>query len=198
MKRVLGWAALVMVALVAGAAAMVVRPTDAPEYAGAAPALWEDGYIEHRTEAVMNMPPEVFAVWFKENPVVSFLKPVGSIPEIENVIVLEGEWFTAGSKRRVEFVDGATVAEQVVEFTPETFRYQAWGYTATARYILDHALGEIDFVPEGTGQTRVIWTYRMAPKAFFTRPMAERFMATEFAPFMDAGLTAMAAAANGG
>jgi hypothetical protein len=197
MKRVLGWSAVVLVLLVAGAAAMVVRSTGAPEYAGEPPALWEDGYVEHRTEALVNMPRDAFQEWFKENELVTFLEPVGSIPEIERTVMMEGEWFTDTGKRRVEFVGGDTAVERVLEFTPEEFRYQIWGFTTPARYIVDHVQGRIEFVPEKAGQTRVIWTYRIAPKAFFTRPIVRRMMAAEFAPFMDAGLTKMAEAANG-
>jgi hypothetical protein len=32
---------------------------------------------------------------------------------------------------------------------------------------------------------------------FFTKPLVESFMVTDYAPFMDRGLAAMAAAANG-
>jgi hypothetical protein len=189
---------LVLVVVLGAGAAMVVRPTGAPDYTVAPPELWEDGYVEHTTEALINMPRDEFQAWFKENPLASFLKPVGSIPLIERTVMLEGEWFTDTGKRRVEFVTGDTAVERVLEFTPEVFRYQIWGFTTPARYAVDHVHGRIVFEPEGEGQTRVIWTYRIAPKAFFMRPMVESAMTREYTPFMEAGLTAMAAAANGG
>jgi hypothetical protein len=196
MMRIIGWVVVGLGLMLAGAAAMVVRPTGAPDYTGEVPALWEEGYVEHQTEQVMNMPPDVFQAWFKEHEMVTFLKPIGSIPAIERTTVVEGTWFTAGSRRHVQFAGGDTAVERVLEFTPEVFRYQIWGFTTRARYIVDHVQGRFEFVAEGEGQTRVIWTYQIAPKAFFTRPVVARLMVTEFAPFMDAGLAAMAEAAN--
>jgi hypothetical protein len=198
MKRIIGWVAVVLGLLVAGAAATVVRPTGAPDYTADAPTLWDQGYVEHQTEAVINMPRDVFQAWFKENELVTFLEPVGSIPQIEGTTMIAGEWFKHGGKRRVVFAGGDTAVERVLVFTPEVFRYQIWGFTTSARYVVDHVQGEIAFVAEGTAQTRVIWTYRIAPKTFFTRPLVARMMTSEFAPFMDQGLAAMAEAANAG
>jgi hypothetical protein len=194
-KKVIGFVVVLTVALVAVAAAMVVRPTGAPDYSGPPPALAESGHVSFTTEAIMPMPPEEMRAWQRENPLFKFLKPFGSIPSVERNEMLDGTWFEAGAKRRVIFTDGNTAVERVVEYEPEIFRYQIWGFTAPSRYVIEHVEGEIKYEKSGGTDTRFVWTYKMKPRAFFTKPLLERFMREEYAPFMQQGLEEMRKAA---
>jgi hypothetical protein len=177
-------------------AAIVVRPTDAPEYRGEPPTLSTDGAIMHTTSQEFAMSATALAAWQRRNPLVSFLKPSGGIPAVESTTPLSGEWFTNGARRRVNLVGGQTTAERILEIDDRVFRYQVWGFTTPARYLVQQAVGEIRYEPLGENRSRLVWTYSLTPRAFFTRPMLERFMRNEFAPFMDNGLAAMAAAAK--
>jgi hypothetical protein len=194
-KKVIGFVVVLTVALVAVAAAMVVRPTGAPDYSGPPPALAESGHVSFTTEAIMPMPPEEMRAWQRENPLFKFFKPSPSIPGIKGSETIEGTWFEKGAKRRVLFEDGNTAVERIVEYEPEVFRYQIWGFTAPTRYFVDHVEGEIKYEKSGEKDTRFVWTYKMKPRAFFTKPLLQRFMNEEYAPFMQRGLEEMRKAA---
>jgi hypothetical protein len=195
-KRALGAFALLAIVLVAAAAAMVVRPTDAPDYRGPAPEVTTDGAVTHTISQSFDMTPERLAAWMRENELVNFLKASGSIPAIESTTPLSGDWFAAGAKRRVNLAGGHTAVERILEFGPRGFRYQVWGFTTPVRYLLDQAVGEIRYEADGLNRSRLVWTYTLVPRTFFTRPLVERFMRDEFAPFMNRGLADMAAAAR--
>jgi Polyketide cyclase / dehydrase and lipid transport len=194
-KKLLITIVFVPFALAAIAAAFVIRPTDAPDYAGAPPALAQSGHVSFTIEAIMPMPPEEFRAWQRENPVVKFLQPSPSIPKVDRTEMIDGTWFEAGAKRRVIFEDGNTAVERVIAYEPEVFRYQIWGFTAPSRYLIDHVEGEIKYEKSGETDTRFIWTYKMKPRAFFTTPLLERFMENDYAPFMKSGLEEMRKAA---
>ncbi|MFQ6553653.1 SRPBCC family protein [Aestuariibius insulae] len=194
--RLMRSALLLLVIIGIGIAAVVVRPTGAPDYTGAPPELHEDGHIEHVTSQVVPMPLDAFLAWHAENPILDFLQPRGQIPAVEGVTLLEGNWTEAGDRRRVNLAGGHSAAEQILERSETRFRYQIWGATTSARYVIDHAEGIFDYADQGDGTTRVTWTYRMAPKAVFTRPVLVQFMEADFAPFMGDGLARMAEAAE--
>jgi hypothetical protein len=60
----------------------------------------------------------------------------------------------------VRLTDGAETTEQVLENTPERFRYQVWNYTTAAAKPIAYALGEFRFAPlDGGARTEPAWTY---------------------------------------
>ncbi len=194
--RILRGVLLIVVIAGLAAAAVVVRPTGAPDYTEEPPALHESGHVEHVTSQIFPMPLDAFQAWRADNLIVDFLEPTARIPAVERVTLLEGDWTEAGDRRRVDLAGGHSAAEQILELSETRFRYQIWGATTSARYVIDHVEGIFDYQDQGDGTTRVTWTYRMAPKAFFTRPVLEGFMETDFAPFMENGLARMAEAAG--
>jgi hypothetical protein len=194
-KKILIGVSATLVAFAVVIAVFVVRPTGAPDYSSPPPALVESGHVSFTTEAIMPMPPEEMRAWQRENPLFKFLKPFGPIPSVDRNDMLEGTWFEAGAKRRVNFTDGNTAVERVVEYEPEIFRYQIWGFTAPSRYLLEHVEGVIRYEKSGENETRFVWTYKMKPRAFFTKPLLQRFMNQYYAPFMQQGLEEMRKAA---
>lgn len=196
LKLTLIVAGVTFLGLVAVAAVMVVRPTGAPDYTGPAPELADSGYVAYTSEVVVPVERSVLRAWITDNELVTFLRPSGSIPGVVDTTMLEGEWFTTTGKRRVNLEGGQSAVERIVATNDDRFFYQVWGFTTPARYLVDHAVGEMLYQVTGENETTLTWTYRMLPRTFFTRPLLEGFMANEFGPFMDQGLAAMAQAAE--
>ncbi|MEM8592154.1 MAG: SRPBCC family protein, partial [Pseudomonadota bacterium] len=78
----------------------------------------------------------------------------------------------------------------------ERFLYQVWGFTASNARALSHIRGEFRYEPVENGQTRVTWTYSIAPRFFLVRPFVRSFLKNDFAPFMESGLQGAAKAYN--
>ena len=95
-----------------------------------------------------------------------------------------------GNRRRVRFTDGNYVAEEVLNDSPDLFRYMIWGFTNIQRLAIRHGLAEFRFVAQGGG-TRLEWTYSFMPTFSILRPLVRRFLATVMTPMMTATLTAI-------
>jgi hypothetical protein len=83
------------------------------------------------------------------------------LPGVAGVTPLTpGPWGAPGGRRIVRLTDGAETTEQVLENTPERFRYQVWNYTTAAAKPVAYALGEFRFAPlDGGARTELTWTY---------------------------------------
>ncbi|MEO0666007.1 MAG: hypothetical protein AAFY97_09800, partial [Pseudomonadota bacterium] len=83
-----------------------------------------------------------------------------------------------------------------LENSETRFAYQVWDFTSSSARALDHIRGEFLYEAVGANETRVTWTYAIAPRAFFVRPFVRSYLENDFAPFMESGLQGAAEAFN--
>ena len=69
-----------------------------------------------------------------------------------------------------------SVVERVLRNDEEAFVYQIWNFTSSNAWALDHIRGQFRYVPLGPNETRVTWTYSVAPAVFIARPFVNRFL----------------------
>ncbi|MEO1555153.1 MAG: SRPBCC family protein [Pseudomonadota bacterium] len=145
-------------------------------------------YMTNTETATVTGSPGAFRAFLDANPVTDFVVATDAIPEIENIVYLAGTWPEVGALRRVDLVGGHSVHERVLANTPDRFAYQIWNITAPAGRVIDHIMGEFQFVQSG-GETTVTWDYNIKPNLFLARPAIGRFLNNDFGPFMEAGLS---------
>ncbi len=133
---------------------------------------------------------EDFRAFVMQNPITDFVVATDAIPEIENITYLSGNWPDVGAVRRVDLAGGHHVHERVLANTPTRFAYQIWDITAPSGRVVDHIMGEFQY-SEADGQVNVVWNYNIKPSIFLARPAIRRYLANDFAPFMQAGLTGL-------
>jgi hypothetical protein len=116
------------------------------------------------------------------------------LPSVVRTHVLTGSFQygdeRVGARRRVELSDGHFLAEEVLEDTPQTFRYMIWGFTSYQRLAIDHAVAEFVF-EDRDGETQLTWTYSFKPRWRILRPFVGRFVDSVWANLMKRALEAM-------
>ena len=114
-----------------------------------------------RTERILiGRSPAAVARHVIEAPLEAQVLATRRLPGVAGVAPLTpGPWGGVGQRRIVRLTDGAQTTEQVLERTPERFRYQVWDYTTAAARPIAYALGEFQFEARGEGRTELVWTY---------------------------------------
>lgn len=150
-------------------------------------------YVTNTETALLSGDVESVREFMEDPGLTSFLEPTDRIPAIANIEILEGDWYTPGSVRRVDLEGGGFVIERIVDRDDTMFSYQIWNISTLSGRFIDHIYGEIsyDTVPGGT---EVVWSYNVKPRYGFARGMVTSYVEDDFAPFMAAGLSAMAEA----
>lgn len=153
------------------------------------PALAKDSkYVTNTETAVLHgTVPEVRA-FFENNPVTDFVAPTDTIPAIENIVYLSGNWPEVGALRRVDLAGGDSIHERVLRNTQGNFAYQIWNITAPAGRAINHIMGEFTFEQDGD-MVNVTWDYNIKPSIFVARPAIRNFLKNDFGPFMRSGLS---------
>lgn len=157
-----------------------------------------ESYLTNVERAVFDGPPEAVraALQRPETGVLAFTEATDRIPAVTGTTPVDGSFPDAGAIRIVNLATGDTATERVLENSPQRFAYQVWGFTAPNARPLDHIRGEFAYLDRGDGTTEVVWTYAVAPRAFYARPFIRSFLENDFAPFMQSGLSGAAAAFN--
>jgi hypothetical protein len=167
-------------------------PASQPEPT-APPAIQPDASMAtYSASRVLEGEPAEVRQWLERVQLVTLLPKTPDVPNIRSTSVVSGRWPSEGAMRIVKLDDGHYVQERIISYnTPEAFRYQVWGFTNQAGNLVSYAVGELKYTLEGTGKTRLTWTYAMRPRYFFTRPLLDRFLKNSFGPFMEGGLDAV-------
>ena len=80
------------------------------------------------------------------------------------------KWIKAGLTRTVYFEDGSTSKETLLTVVPHSsFSYKIENFTSQLRFLAKRIEGDWIFTDLNNGQTKIEWTYKIAPKNFFTR-----------------------------
>ena len=97
-------------------------------------------------------------------PPPEFYPSFGPLPAVRRVSDQTGPFTEVGSSRMLHLSDGSSVTETVVEIdTPRFHSYRLTGFTKLFGNLVDHAVAEWSFVPEGAA-TRIRWTYTFVGK----------------------------------
>ena len=166
-----------------------------PAYDGPRPDVAPRGYVSITRSIRIDATPEQVRE-FNDDPdrrLEDVVKFDTNFPAVADTEPLIGEWIPgsrAGNRRRVRFTDGNYLAEEVLDDTPDRFRYMIWGFTSFQRVAIRHGLAEFRYTARDRG-TRLDWTYAFLPTLGVFRPFVRRFLATVMTPMMTATLAAM-------
>src|SRR3954463_12910414 len=142
-----------------------------PTYDGPRPEPASSGYASVTHAIQIDAPPHQVRDWNDSRSLADIVKFDG-LPAVAETVPLIGDWVPgarAGNRRRVRFTDGNHLAEEVLDDSPDRFRYMIWGFTNAQRDVVEHGLAEFRFIARDGG-TRLEWTYSFLPKAPELRP----------------------------
>ena len=170
-------------------------PRAVPAYDGPRPDPERPGYASVTHAIQINAAPGAVRAW-NDDPdrnLEDVVKFDSRFPSVTGTEPLIGDWIPgsrAGNRRRVRFTDGNYLAEEVLDDTPDRFRYLIWGFTSGQRVAVRQGLAEFRFIAH-QGGTRLEWTYAFLPTLPILRPFVRRFLARVMTPMMTATLAAM-------
>lgn len=120
--------------------------------------------------------------------------------------VTQAEYPETGSVRRVFLKDGESANEEILEKNPRYFRYRVWDYSLKQAKPIEYGIGEFRFVPVTDNSFLICWKYSFKLKndmfpgtlgclgrALFKWTFIDR----DYADYMDVGLNAIKAHAEG-
>jgi hypothetical protein len=115
------------------------------------------GYTVERT---LSVPVQhAFDVIVAEDVLRHVLHRYGPVPAVVGTRELTGPWDTPGSQRTVVLEGGDTVRETVLSWErPARFAYRVDSFEGLIGRLVDHAVGEWWFSPQGSGSA-FRWTY---------------------------------------
>jgi hypothetical protein len=125
-----------------------------------------ESLLRHTEEIDVARP---FAAPAPNRPLEEAIRPTRDLPGVAGTLrLLDTGYGSVGSRRLVCLTDGSTAVEEVLltEASDDSrrFRYVVWNYTSPKFRDVDYAVGEILSTRSASGDTRVSWTYRFAPK----------------------------------
>jgi len=168
----------------------------APAYRGEAPALQNSAHAEYKAERIINLPPEIVRTLFDNGLLDESLPMNTKIARPKSARNIAKTWPAPKARRRVTLDDGSYVAEDVLMNVPGRFQYQSWGFSSARGGNVAYSISDYQFLDAGNGTTRFIWTYRMKAKNGFVQRFLDRFVESEFGPFMESGLAQFSLAAG--
>jgi hypothetical protein len=177
----LGLAVVLGAGVWAGVRQILRPPRVPPRFEGPRPDPARQGYVSHTESTTIRVPREHYLRWVNSEEVdlSDLIQGSERLPRVVGTQVLRGS-FELGddrvsARRRVELSDGHFVAEEVLEDSPQRFRYMIWGFTSYQRLVIDHAVAEFLFEDRGE-ETKLTWTYLFHPRSPFLRQLVARFV----------------------
>jgi Polyketide cyclase / dehydrase and lipid transport len=152
--------------------------------------------VSHTESTTIRVPREHHLRWVNSDEVdlSDLIQGSEGLPRVVGTTVLRGSFEfgcdRVGARRGVELSNGHFVAEEVVEDSPERFRYMIWGFTSYQRLAIDHAVAEFIF-EDRSDQTKVTWTYSFHPRSRVVRPLVARFVNSAWVGLMRNALEGM-------
>ncbi len=100
------------------------------------------------------------------------------------------KWIKAGLNRTVYFEDGTTAQETLLTVVPNiSFSYKIEGFTSQLRFLAKRIEGNWQFTNLGSGQTKIVWTYRIIPKNFLTKGIIKMMVLKDIEGMLNEALT---------
>lgn len=187
-------AGLIACALVAGCSAALGVSAPEPDQP---PALREaTSYSIHTTDRIVDGPQQAVKTWLEETRLVTFMEATQGIPGVVSTTPISGKWGEDGALRYANLDNGHTAIDRIIQNRdPDLFHYQIFGFTAPSRYVVNHIVGRLEYEAVSAEQTRITWSYAIAPTSPITAPVAANFLSNRIVPFMENTMENMAGAA---
>ena len=104
----------------------------------------------------------------ERSPLEGLIQAHGRSPGVRGTtMVTTGPDDEAGARRIVHLTDGTHAVEEILvaetNGARRVFRYVVWNYSSPAAAVIDHAIGEFDYIGAGSA-TRLNWTYAFVLK----------------------------------
>ena len=122
------------------------------------------------------------------NQLSDWLIKCGSVAGAKSVVVLIGPYDKVGATRKVVFVDGSSVQEQLISYSPFTsYAYQVTQFSNFFKFLTGKAYGQLWFNTVN-GTTTIKWTYSFTYKNFFAKLFISIFLPLVFHKYIQQAL----------
>ncbi|NWG70216.1 MAG: SRPBCC family protein [Parvularculaceae bacterium] len=125
-----------------------------------------------------------------------FVRPFGPLPGVARV---EGpaDWRAPGETRLITLTDGSSLEEELTGLDPgRRFSYRATRFSGPFGALVAQGLGEWSLTAEGTGRTRLVWSYAFAAKNALALPLLALLVRSLWPAYMQAALRRLKAEAE--
>jgi len=187
---------MIAATLISGCAAPIPPETPPTDYNNP-PAIIDGGYAEYIVRADFPYGVEETRQFMDTGS-----RMLMAMPDTDKIArpvayeILQGNnWPETGAVRRLEFSDGHYAMERVLEFSPERFRYQVWGFTSATAKNVDYIVGEQTLRPDGEGSD-FLWIYRVKPNAGWKRRFVQKFVNDDVSVLLDTATASVVEAAT--
>ncbi len=195
MKTPYAIAILICAALLQACA--IQPPKTAPGLSDPPAMVQDEYYVTHQVSRTVNWDRVSVRRWLEKEQLITFFPKDMELPSVVGQTPMRGNWGENGAIRRVELNDGHFAFDHILNNRyPDVFQYQVYGFTNLAGRISEYVYAEIKYEETKPNVTEIVWTYRMRPKSSLTKPVVQFFITRRLAPYMEAGMTNMARAAE--
>jgi hypothetical protein len=171
-------------------------PAQAPGLAEPPAIAQDENYVTHVSTRTVNWDRVSFRRWLEREQLVSFFPKDMGIAGVKSTTPMRGTWGQNNAIRRVELEDGHYAFDFIVNNRyPDVFQYQVYGLTNDLGRVAEYVRAELKYSEDKPGVTTLQWTYAARPKSAITKSLLDNAMKNRIAPYMEAGMTNMAAAA---
>jgi hypothetical protein len=171
-------------------------PSQAPALAEPPAIAQDDNYVTHVTTRTVNWDRVTFRRWLEREQLVSFFPKDMGIAGVKSTTPMRGTWGQNNAIRRVELEDGHYAFDFIINNRyPDVFQYQVYGLTNDLGRVAEYVRAELKYSEDKPGVTTLQWTYAARPKSAITKSLLDNAMKNRIAPYMEAGMTNMTAAA---
>ncbi|MCJ7465334.1 MAG: hypothetical protein MUO53_01400, partial [Maribacter sp.] len=114
----------------------------------------------------------------------NWLKKTGPVPAALNTEIIKGPYNFVGARRKVQFVGGDSVIEELMTFNPyANYSYNVTGFRKLLGFMSKKAYGQLWF-DTLDDKTRITWEYSFSYKNSFVRPLLSLFLSLFYKKFL--------------
>ncbi|MBE1878420.1 SRPBCC family protein [Myceligenerans pegani] len=173
-----------------------------PDYSGPRPEPAVAGYASVVRDVRVDVPRVTFLAWVNApgRELGDMIETADDLTRVVGTVNLRGDFDPAvdrtGHRRRVEQATGHYLAEEVLDDTPDEFRYMIWGFTdPRLRLAARYAVARFAYADDD-GATRIHWAYSFMPTTPLLRPVVGMILSRAMGEMMRRTLTAWKDAAE--
>jgi hypothetical protein len=114
----------------------------------------------------------------------NWLKKTGPVPAALSTEMIKGPYNFVGARRKVQFVGGDSVIEELMTFNPyANYSYNVTGFKKLLGFMTKKAYGQLWF-DSLDDKTRITWAYSFSYKNRFVRPLLSLFLSLFYKKFL--------------
>jgi len=149
----------------------------------------KDRVLNRTAQVVVNCSKENASEYISSSTELSqWLVKSGPVPGAKSVEVLVGPYNFVGAKRKVTFIGGDTLQEQLIRYDmPANYAYKVSDFSNILEKWSGEAYGQLWFDNED-GKTRITWEYSFKYKSLLKRIALSLFLSFVYKKFMTSAL----------